>query len=138
MDGCEIHFCICQALAEPHRRQLYQGPVSKLLLASDPSSRSSYSRVSRGPPPKNQMGGREGRGPCANNDTETVLECIKAPKCISQTRCLNAQAKGEVPFSRRDGAVELHKEKGKYRYLSAGGMGQFKQKEKYLSVGGGQ
>jgi hypothetical protein len=28
-----IHFCICQALAEPLRRQLYQGPVSKLLLA---------------------------------------------------------------------------------------------------------
>jgi hypothetical protein len=29
-----IHFCICQALAEPLRRQLYQVPVSKLLLAS--------------------------------------------------------------------------------------------------------
>ena len=29
-----IHFCICQALAEPLRRQLYQAPVSKLLLAS--------------------------------------------------------------------------------------------------------
>ena len=28
-----IHFCICQALAEPLRRQLYQAPVSKLLLA---------------------------------------------------------------------------------------------------------
>ena len=42
-----------------------------------------------------------------------------------------------MPFSRKDGAVELHKETGKYRYLSAGGMGQYKQKEKYLSVGGG-
>ena len=31
----------------------------------------------------------------------------------------------------------MHKEKGKYRYLSTGGMGQYKQKEKYLSVGGG-
>jgi hypothetical protein len=31
----------------------------------------------------------------------------------------------------------MHKQKGKYRYLSAGGMGQCKQKEKYLSVGGG-
>ena len=62
----------------------------------------------------------------------------QSPKCISQARGLNAQAKGEVPFSRKDGAVELHKEKGKYRYLSAGGMGQYKQKEKYLSVGGGQ
>ena len=29
-----IHFCICQALAEPFRRQLYQDPISKLLLAS--------------------------------------------------------------------------------------------------------
>jgi hypothetical protein len=29
-----IHFYICQALAEPHKRQLYQAPVSKLLLAS--------------------------------------------------------------------------------------------------------
>jgi hypothetical protein len=31
----------------------------------------------------------------------------------------------------------MHKQKGKYRYLSAGGLGQYKQKEKYLSVGGG-
>ena len=29
-----IHFCMCQALAEPLRRQLYQAPVSKHLLAS--------------------------------------------------------------------------------------------------------
>jgi hypothetical protein len=29
-----IHFCICQALAEPLRRELYHGPVSHLLLAS--------------------------------------------------------------------------------------------------------
>jgi hypothetical protein len=29
-----IHFCICQAQAKPLKRQLYQGPVSKLLLAS--------------------------------------------------------------------------------------------------------
>jgi hypothetical protein len=29
-----ICFYICQALTEPHRRQLYQPPVSKLLLAS--------------------------------------------------------------------------------------------------------
>jgi hypothetical protein len=28
-----IHFCICQELAKPHRRQLYQGPFSKILLA---------------------------------------------------------------------------------------------------------
>ena len=31
----------------------------------------------------------------------------------------------------------MHKQKGKYRYLSAGGVGQYKQKEKYLSVRGG-
>ena len=29
-----IHFSICQSLAEPLRRQLYQAPVSKILLAS--------------------------------------------------------------------------------------------------------
>ena len=29
-----LHFCICQVLAEPLRRQLYQAPVSKHLLAS--------------------------------------------------------------------------------------------------------
>jgi hypothetical protein len=29
-----INICICQALAEPPRRQLYQVPVSKHLLAS--------------------------------------------------------------------------------------------------------
>jgi hypothetical protein len=28
-----IHFCICQALEEPLKRQLYQAPDSKLLLA---------------------------------------------------------------------------------------------------------
>ena len=28
------HFCICQALAEPLRRQLYQAPVSKHMLSS--------------------------------------------------------------------------------------------------------
>jgi hypothetical protein len=30
-----IHLCICEALAEPLRRQLYQAPVSKHLLAND-------------------------------------------------------------------------------------------------------
>ena len=34
MDGCEHHFCICQALEEHLRRQLYQAPVSKSLMAS--------------------------------------------------------------------------------------------------------
>ena len=30
----------------------------------------------------------------------------------------------------------MHKQKGKYRYLSVGGVGQYKQKEKYLWEGG--
>ena len=30
----DTSICICQALAEPLRRQIYQAPVSKLLLAS--------------------------------------------------------------------------------------------------------
>jgi hypothetical protein len=34
-----IHFCICQALAETLRRQLYQAPVSKHLLTSTVVSR---------------------------------------------------------------------------------------------------
>ena len=74
------------------------------------------------------MGGRERRGPCANNDTETVLECIKAPNVLRKAQGLNAQAKGEVQvlISRRGGAVEMHKLKGKYKYLSAGGVGQWK------------
>jgi hypothetical protein len=29
-----IHFCVCQAMADPLRSQLYQVPVSKLMLAS--------------------------------------------------------------------------------------------------------
>jgi hypothetical protein len=32
--AASIHICICQALEEPLRRQLYQAPVSKHLLAS--------------------------------------------------------------------------------------------------------
>ena len=28
-----LHFCICQALAQPHKKQVYQGPVNKILLA---------------------------------------------------------------------------------------------------------
>jgi hypothetical protein len=34
MDGCEHPLLCCQVLAEPLRRQLYQAPVSKHLLAS--------------------------------------------------------------------------------------------------------
>jgi hypothetical protein len=29
-----IYFCICQAVAEPFRRQFYQAPVNKLFLVS--------------------------------------------------------------------------------------------------------
>ena len=63
---------------------------------SDPSSRSSYSRISRGPPPNNQMGGRERRGSCTNNDTETVLKLYQDPNVLRKVQGLNAQAKGEV------------------------------------------
>jgi hypothetical protein len=35
-------------------------------------------------------------------------EWHQGSNCISQTQGLNAQAKGEVPFSRKDGAVEMH------------------------------
>ena len=34
MENVSIHFCICQALAKSLGRQLYQAPVSKVLLAS--------------------------------------------------------------------------------------------------------
>jgi hypothetical protein len=37
--AASLHLCICQALAEPLRRQLYQAPVSKHLLASTIVSR---------------------------------------------------------------------------------------------------
>ena len=37
--AASIHFCICQALPEPLRRQLYQAPVSKHFLASTIVSR---------------------------------------------------------------------------------------------------
>jgi hypothetical protein len=30
----------------------------------------------------------------------------------------------------------MHKQRGKYRYLSVGGVGQYKQEGKWLSVGG--
>jgi hypothetical protein len=32
----------------------------------------------------------------------------QSPKCINQARGLNAQEEGEVPFSRRNGAEEMH------------------------------
>ena len=66
------------------------------MKSSDPSSRSSYSRVSRGPSPKNQMGGRERRGSCTNNDTETVLKLYQDPNVLRKVQGINAQAKGEV------------------------------------------
>jgi hypothetical protein len=43
---------------------------------------------------------------------------------FSKAQGLNAQAKGEALLSRRNGAVEMHKQRGKY--FSAGGMGQRK------------
>jgi hypothetical protein len=43
---------------------------------------------------------------------------------FSKAQGLNAQAKGEVLLSRRNGAVEMHKQRRKY--FSEGGMGQLK------------
>ena len=70
------------------------------------------------------MGGRERRGSCTNNDTETVLKLYQDPNVLRKVQGLNAQAKGEVLLSRRNGAVEMHKQRRKY--FSAGGMGQWK------------
>ena len=44
-----IHLCICQALAEPLRRQVYQAPVSKHLLASTIESQFGDSIWNRSP-----------------------------------------------------------------------------------------
>ena len=81
-----------------HRENIKQVCCPLLLVGvqTDPSSRSSYSRISRGPPPNNQMGGRERRGSCTNNDTETVLKLYQDPNVLRKVQGLNAQAKGEV------------------------------------------
>ena len=42
------------------------------------------------------MGGRERRGSCTNNDTETVLKLYQDPHVLRKAQGLNAQAKGEV------------------------------------------
>jgi hypothetical protein len=68
--------------------------------------------------------GRERREPCVMNNTGKQSEEHQGPHVLSKAQGLNAQAKGVLPFSRRGGAVELHKQKGKYTYLSAGGVGQ--------------
>jgi hypothetical protein len=80
--------------------------VASFSLNPDPSSRSSYSRVSRGPSPKNQMGGREKRTLCNEGHTEAVWVASRF-HCISKAQGLNAQAKGEVLLSRRNGAAEI-------------------------------
>lgn len=43
-------------------------------------------------------------------DTETILECIKAPNVLRKAQGLNAQAKGEVQIliSGRGRAIQLH------------------------------
>ena len=74
-------------------------------LLNDPSSRSSYSRVSRGPSPKNQMGGgRDGNQ--VRKMTLKQSEQHQGLTVFSKAQGLNAQAKGEVLLSRRNGAVE--------------------------------
>ena len=42
------------------------------------------------------MGGREKRGSCTNNDTETVLKLYQDPNVLRKVQGLNAQANGEV------------------------------------------
>jgi hypothetical protein len=42
------------------------------------------------------MGGRERRGSCTNNDTETVLKLYQEPNVLRKVQGLNAQARGEV------------------------------------------
>ncbi|EDL20449.1 mCG1033795, partial [Mus musculus] len=92
-----------------------------------------------GPPPNNQMGGRERRGSCTNNETETVLKLYQDPNVLRKVQGLNAQAKGEVQIiisgrgraiqargeviiSGRGRAIELHilrqlhREAGTWRY----------------------
>ena len=58
--------------------------------------------------------------------TRKHSEWHQGPTALRKAQGLNAQAKGEVLFSRRGGAVEMHKQKGKYKYFSAGGVGQWK------------
>ena len=53
------------------------------------------------------MGCRERWGYCANKDME-MFWITSGPQCISHDQGLNAQAKGEVPFSRRNGAEAMH------------------------------
>ena len=65
VSGVTTELVVLSSIRKQAEKAMGNKPVT------DPSSRSSYSRVSRGPSPKNQMGGRERRGPCANNDTET-------------------------------------------------------------------
>jgi hypothetical protein len=83
--------------------------ITRLVCLSDPSSRSSYSRISRVPPPNNQMGGRERRGSCTSKDTETVLKLYQDPNVLRKVQGLNAQAKGEVQtlISGRGGAIQV-------------------------------
>ena len=72
----------------------------------DPYSKSSYSRVSRGHFPKNQMGGERDRQQ-VQGTTRKQSEKHQGGAVFRKARGLNAQAKGEVLFSRRGGAVEI-------------------------------
>jgi hypothetical protein len=59
-----IHFCICQTMPEPLRRQLYQAPVSKHLLASTFVS---------------------GFGNCISGGAVSVTPSVSAPHFVSVT-----------------------------------------------------
>jgi hypothetical protein len=72
----------------------------------DLSSRSSYSRVSRGLSPKNQMGGGRDRNQ-VQETTRKQSEWHQGLTVFSKAQGLNAQTKGEALLSRRDGAAEI-------------------------------
>jgi hypothetical protein len=117
----EVGYCltVCMVLLESVDRRVVV-PHAPLQTPLDPSSRSSYSRVLRGPSPKNQMGGeRETDTKCKNN-MEAVWVATKC-LCIQQGSRLKCTSKREVLLSRRDGAAEiflwqLHREAGTWWY----------------------
>jgi hypothetical protein len=80
-----IHFCICQALAKPHRRQLYQGPFSKILLA--------YAIVSG-------FGGWLWDGPRVGQSLNGSSLCLSSKLCLCNSfhGCF-------VPFSKEEWSI---------------------------------
>ena len=78
------------------------------------------------------MGGRERRGSCTNNDTETVLKLYQDPNVLRKVQGLNAQAKGEVQIliSGRGRAIQAKGE------VFISGRGAIQAKGEVLMGGG--